>query len=134
MRSSTILSFKHFPKYIRTGSVFMGLILSLGCARGDNTAENSADNSARNQEHSKTAESQKDNDRDVAITQKIRQAITNDNAISTNGKNIKIITENGNVTLKGPVDTQQEKENIGNKAGLVSGVTKVDNQLEVKNP
>ena len=49
-----------------------------------------------------------------------------------NAKNVKIIARNGNITLKGPVDSQQEKETIGTKAGEIAGKNKVDNRLEVK--
>ncbi len=68
---------------------------------------------------------------DRAITQKIRQALMDDNFLSTNAKNIKIITVNGVVTLRGPVLNAQEKETIARKAMAVQGVIRVDNQLDV---
>ena len=49
-----------------------------------------------------------------------------------NAKNAKIIAQDGKITLKGPVDSQQEKDTIGAAAGEIAGKDKVDNQLEVK--
>ena len=49
-----------------------------------------------------------------------------------NAKNIKIIVREGKVMLRGPVDSQQEKDTIATKAGEIAGKDKVDNQLEVK--
>lgn len=74
---------------------------------------------------------QKENEMDRTITQKIRQAIVADNALSTNAKNIKIITANGIVTLRGPVNSDREKHEIARKASSVAGVRNVDNLLEV---
>ncbi len=51
---------------------------------------------------------------------------------SFSAKNIKIITVNGEVTLRGVVENEQEKMDIENRAKQVSGVTKVNNELEVK--
>ena len=55
-----------------------------------------------------------------------------DGSLSMNGKNVKIIAQDGKVTLKGPVDSQQEKETIASEAVEIAGKDKVDNQLEVK--
>jgi hyperosmotically inducible periplasmic protein len=70
---------------------------------------------------------------DRTITQNVRQAVTADDSISTNGKNVKIITVDGTVTLRGPVKSEQEKTNIAAKAQQIAGVKKVDNQLEIAN-
>ena len=52
--------------------------------------------------------------------------------MSVDARNIKIVTLNGAVTLRGPVDSQQEKDAIEGRAKNVGGVTSVDNQLEIK--
>ena len=65
------------------------------------------------------------------ITQNIRQAIVADDSLSTNGKNVKIITVDGTVTLRGPVKSEKRKSLIVAKAQQVAGVKKVDNQLEI---
>jgi osmotically-inducible protein OsmY len=77
---------------------------------------------------------QSNESRDVEITAEIRRAIVDDSAMSTNARNIKIITDKGAVTLRGVVDSQAEKTAIEEKAKAVSGVVSVDNQLEVKTP
>ncbi|MGH7241921.1 MAG: BON domain-containing protein [Phycisphaerales bacterium] len=69
---------------------------------------------------------------DIDITAAIRRAIMEDKSMSTNAQNCKIITEGGVTTLRGPVNSQSEKDAIEAKAKSVAGVTRVDNQLEVK--
>lgn len=68
---------------------------------------------------------------DRAITQKIRQSLMRDDALSMTAKNVKVITVNGVTTLRGPVKSETEKALIESKAKQVAGVTRVDNQLEV---
>jgi hyperosmotically inducible periplasmic protein len=93
----------------------------------DNTARNERDRSG----DTKTPGDQAENEADRAITQNVRQAITSDSSLSTNAQNVKIITQDGNVTLRGPVKSEQEKKEIEAKAKQVAGVKRVDNQLEV---
>lgn len=90
------------------------------------------DNTARNKAHANTADQQKENSSDREITQKIRQAIHSDDSLSTYAHNVKIITQNGAVTLKGPVHSEQEKEAVTSKAAEVVGKDKVTDQLTVK--
>jgi hyperosmotically inducible periplasmic protein len=93
----------------------------------DNTARNERDRSG----DTKTPGDQAENEADRAITQNVRQAITSDDALSTYAQNVKIITQDGNVTLRGPVKSEQEKKEIEAKAKQVAGVKRVDNQLEI---
>jgi hyperosmotically inducible periplasmic protein len=74
---------------------------------------------------------QSESEADRAITADVRRTITNDDTMSTSARNIKIITSNGVVTLRGPVASQAEKDVIEAKARTAKGVTQVDNQLEV---
>jgi hyperosmotically inducible periplasmic protein len=90
------------------------------------------DNSANNKMHRKTADQQMGDTPDRATTQKIRKAIIADKSLSMYGHNVKIITRNGAVTLKGPVHSQEEKDTIASKAAEVVGQDKVMNQLTVK--
>ena len=69
---------------------------------------------------------------DLKITQQIRQAVVADSSLSFTAKNVKIITSNGRVTLRGPVNSDQERQAIDASARKVAGATNVDNQLEVK--
>jgi hyperosmotically inducible protein len=66
-------------------------------------------------------------------TKKVRQALMADKSLSTYAHNVKIITQDGVVTLKGPVNSEEEKQNIASKAAEVVGsLDKVTNQLTVK--
>lgn len=74
------------------------------------------------------------NPADRAITQKIRKAIHEDTALSTYAHNVKIITQDGKVTLRGPVRSLDEKSNIEAKAEAVAGPGNVISQLEIAPP
>jgi osmotically-inducible protein OsmY len=95
----------------------------------DNTGRNVRDRNDQN----KTATDQSESEADRTISQNLRQAITADDSLSTNGKNVKIITIDGTVTLRGPVQSEKEKTVIGAKAQQIAGVKNVDNQLEITN-
>ena len=102
-------------------------------APSDSTeADNTKRNVAEENKNTDTAEKQSNNKDDLALTQKIRQEVMKNGSLSMNAKNIKIIVRKGKVMLRGPVDSQQEKDTIGTKAGEIAGKDKVDNQLEVK--
>jgi hyperosmotically inducible protein len=115
------------------------VIVGAGCSRDreapKTTAAVEADNTGRNvrdrNDATKTAEDQSENEADRTITQNIRKTINSDESLSTNAKNVKIITNDGIVTLRGPVKSEKEKMDIEAKAKQVSGVKRVDNQLEI---
>ena len=96
----------------------------------DNTKTNQRDRSA----NEPTADQQKDNRSDRDITQQIRRSIVNDKSLSTYAHNVKIVTQNGQVTLKGPVNSEDEKKAIEAKAAEVAGENKVSSELNVKAP
>jgi hyperosmotically inducible periplasmic protein len=94
-----------------------------------------ADNTAHNKDQeSPTADQQKTNPEDRATTQKIRKSIHDDSSLSTYAHNVKIITQNGKVTLRGPVRSEEEKNNIQSKAAAVAGEENVVNRLKVAPP
>ena len=91
------------------------------------------DNSARNADDSKaalTALDQGNSPQDISITTKVRQAVVADKDLSVNAKNVKIITRDGVVTLRGPVANVDERTRVGRIAGSLPEVQKVDNQPE----
>lgn len=94
----------------------------------DNTKVNQRDQNASES----TADQQKDNRSDREITRQIRQAIVKDKSLSTYAHNVKIITQGGQVTLKGPVRSDDEKRTVEAKAAEVAGENKVTDQLDVK--
>ena len=119
---------------------FLGCSKNNEVSKSDEPAQTAAvepDNSGRNVRDAdattKTPGDQSESEPDRTITQNVRQAVTADDSISTNGKNVKIITVDGTVTLRGPVKSEQEKTNIAAKAQQIAGVKKVDNQLEIAN-
>jgi hyperosmotically inducible periplasmic protein len=91
------------------------------------------DNSERNKGHKTTADQQSETASDRTITKNIRKALIADKSLSIYGHNVKIITRNGSVTLKGPVHTEDEKQKIVSKAAEVVGDPgKVNNEITVK--
>jgi hyperosmotically inducible periplasmic protein len=94
----------------------------------DNTAVNERDRSGETQ----TSGDQSNSSADLKITQAIRQALMKDGELSTTAKNVKIITNNGQVTLRGPVKNAQEKAKIDQLARSAAGGAKIDDQLDVK--
>jgi hyperosmotically inducible protein len=94
--------------------------------------DNTKRNSSEQNKDTDTAEKQSNSKDDLALTQKIRQAVMKDGSLSMNAKNVKIIAREGAISLKGPVDSQREKDTIATAAGEIAGKDKVDNQLEVK--
>jgi hyperosmotically inducible protein len=96
----------------------------------DNTGVNERDRS----DATMTPGDQGGSDADRDITRKIRRSLTSSDQLSTLAKNIKIITTNGKVTLRGPVNSEEEKKAIATAAEGVAGAGSVDNQLEVKTP
>ena len=93
--------------------------------------DNSGTNVRDRNDQTKTAGDQSESEADRTISQNIRQSLTSDDSLSTNGKNVKVITIDGKVTLRGPVKSDQEKAAIAAKAQQVAGVKNVDNQLEI---
>lgn len=79
-----------------------------------------------------TPENQSEVNVDIDTTRKIRQLLMQDDSLSSNAKNIKVITEEGGkVTLRGIVDTEDEKRKIESKVRRIDVITSVDNRLEV---
>jgi hyperosmotically inducible protein len=96
-------------------------------------AATSPDNSANNKSQAMTADQQSEASTDRALTQKIRKSIMADKSLSTYGHNVKVITKDGAVTLKGPVPSDDEKQKIGSLASdAAGGPDKITNQLMVK--
>lgn len=102
----------------------------------DTSTNPQADNTKINQRdrdtNEPTADQQKSNESDRNLTKEIRQSIEKDKSISTYGHNVKVITQNGMVTLKGPVRSEEEKKAIEAKAAEVAGADKVTDEMDVK--
>jgi osmotically-inducible protein OsmY len=95
-------------------------------------AQTAPDNTKQNQDHTTTADSQSNASADRVTTAKVRKAIVADKNLSTYAHNVKIITNNGQVTLKGPVKSEEEKQQIVSDASAVVSPENVTNQLTLK--
>jgi hyperosmotically inducible periplasmic protein len=95
----------------------------------------SADNTKINKRDSSptelTADQQGQTKEDIEITQKIRKAVVNDESLSINAQNVKIITIDRVVTLKGPVESEEEKMAIEEKAAQIAGKENVRNEIDI---
>lgn len=133
-----------FYKKFAIESLFLIGCLSLSVsmpahrAQGQQGSQQSPDNSKTNQRDrdktAPTADDQKMTPADRDLAKKIRSAIHDDKSLSTYAHNIKVIAREGKVTLKGPVRSEEEKNNIVAKATAVAGEGNVDDQLEIAPP
>ena len=97
-----------------------------------NVAADDSEQNQRDRDHQNlTPLDQSNKPADLEMTRNIRRALVKDDQLSTEAKNIKIITVNGAVTLRGPVKTDQEKAAIMEKAAQVAGDTNIHGQLQV---
>jgi hyperosmotically inducible periplasmic protein len=122
-------------------SVLTSAILALSCCAGtlhasqppqqSGTTQTAPDNSKQNKDQSPTADTQPNAKADRKTTAKIRKAIVADQGLSTYGHNVKIITTNGVVTLKGPVSSEDEKQKVAADAAAIIPADKITNELTV---
>ena len=97
----------------------------------DPNADNTGKNTRDRDDQSQTATDQSNDPADIKISADIRKKVVDDGSLSMMAKNVKIITVDGAVTLRGPVETDQEKAAIESHAKR-SGAKKISNELEVK--
>ena len=101
----------------------------------DATPQPSGDNSKVNQRDQNgsepTADQQKNNRSDLEITKEIRKSLIGDKSLSTYAHNVKVITQNGKVTLKGPVRSEEEKATVLSKAAQVAGQDNINDDISV---
>jgi hyperosmotically inducible protein len=129
---------KHFSKMAFMLVVGFMLTLASSVLRSQNSTntapapDNTKVNDRDRNKSEPTADQQKENRPDREITRDIRRSIMQDKSLSTYAHNIKIISQDGRVTLKGPVRSEEEKGAIEAKAAEIAGKDKVTSQLEVK--
>jgi osmotically-inducible protein OsmY len=99
-----------------------------GAGEADNTGRNVRDRDDK----TVTPPDQGGSAADRDVTAAVRRAIVDNDALSTNAQNVKIVTVNGVVTLRGPVETPNEKAIVAATAEKTQGVKRVENQLEIK--
>jgi hyperosmotically inducible periplasmic protein len=103
-------------------------------AGGQQPADNTKTNQRDRSQSEPTADQQKENSSDRALAQQVRRALVKDKSLSTYAHNIKVIAQNGVVTLKGPVHSDQEKQAIEAKAAeAAGGADKIKSEIDVAN-
>lgn len=123
-------------KSILSSAMLIAFTLITSAAVAENSTKTKADNSAVNARDTKalTADEQsKGSDRDVEITRQIRKSVVDQKELSTYAKNVKIITVGGKVVLRGPVNSEAEKNIVKQQADKIAGSQNVKNELEVVN-
>ncbi len=131
-----VISIKLSRLLLSLGSlIFCVSLIAAPPPRYQDPQQPAPDNTKTNKDQAPpTADNQKMNSSDRAITQKIRKSIHEDTSLSTYAHNIKVITQDGKVTLRGPVRSEEEKNNLQAKAVAVAGEENVTNQLEIAPP
>jgi osmotically-inducible protein OsmY len=101
-------------------------------SRDDRKADNTGVNKRDREAGEPTADQQKNNQADLDLTARIRRTLVMDESLSTYAHNVKIIAENGKVTLKGPVRSEAEKASVEKRAGEIAGAANVRSEIEIK--
>ncbi len=96
------------------------------------TADNTKVNQRDRSETEPTADRQKENPADRQLAQQIRRALVKDKSLSSNAHNVKVIAQDGIVTLKGPVNSESEKQAVEAKAAQIAGSDKVTSDIQVR--
>jgi hyperosmotically inducible protein len=118
-----------------SAGLLIGVSMPAGTPRPQDQQQPAADNTKANKDNSlPTADQQKMNPADRDLTKKIRASINSDKSLSTYAHNIKIISQDGKVTLRGPVRSEDEKATIESKATAIAGPNSVTNMLDVAPP
>lgn len=110
-----------------TGALALSSLPLAAQTPADNTKVNARDRAKT----AKTADQQKENATDRTLSQQIRKALMADKSLSTYAHNVKVIAVGGQVTLKGPVRSDEEKKTVEAKALEVAGAGHVTNQMSV---
>jgi osmotically-inducible protein OsmY len=123
---------------LASAALLGGAVCTVNAASSDympSTDKSAADNSAQNvrdrDSNTMTPMDQSNKPEDIDLTRRVRQAVESDSNLSTDAKNVKIITVDGVVWLRGPVKTTEEKAEIARAAHRIAGAHNVHDQLEI---
>jgi hyperosmotically inducible periplasmic protein len=123
--------YQHRSRQILCAIVVISVLLAPASALAQTPADNTKVNTRDRAKGAVTADQQKENASDRELTQKIRRALMQDKTLSSYAHNVKVIAQGGQVTLKGPVRTEEEKKTVETKAAEVAGAGHVTNQMSV---
>jgi hyperosmotically inducible periplasmic protein len=128
--------FTNTIRVLAAGCVLLGGAVALPAQQNESGAPAAPDNTGVNKRDrarsEPTADQGKNNASDRELMQRVRRALMDDKSLSSYAHNVKIIAQNGKVTLKGPVRSDQEKSTIESKANEVAGAGNVTSELTVK--
>src|SRR5581483_5425318 len=119
--------------YVLSLALLAAMPIGPARAAGPYAPDNTGINVRNRNSPAMTAGQQSNSSGYLALTRRIRKSIMKDHSLSMMAKNVKIVSANGDVTLRGPVKTETEKSTVMAKAQAVAGVDRVNDQLEVKN-
>ena len=124
--------YQHRLKQVVNAMFFTGALTALAIpAIAQTAADNTKVNTRDQNKGEVTADQQKENAGDREIAKKIRQSLINDKGLSTYAHNVKVVVQGGQVTLKGPVRSEDEKKVVEAKAIEVAGAGHVKNEISV---
>ena len=123
--------YQHRRRRILRAIVVISVLLAPASALAQTPADTTKVNTRDRAKGAVTADQQKENASDRELTQKIRRALMQDKTLSSYAHNVKVIAQGGQVTLKGPVRTEDEKRTVETKAAEVAGAGHVINQMSV---
>ena len=123
--------YQHRCRRILRAIVVISVLLAPASALAQTPADNTKVNTRDRAKGAVTADQQKENASDRELTQKIRRALREDKTLSSYAHNVKIVAQGGQVTLKGPVRTEDEKRTVETKAAEVAGAGHVTNEMSV---
>lgn len=120
-----------FQRFVLAAAVVGFFVIPTAVASAQTPPDNSKVNTRDRSKGAQTADQQKENATDRELTRSIRRALTNDKGLSSYAHNVKIISQGGQVTLKGPVRSEDEKRVVEAKATEVAGKGHVTDQMSV---
>lgn len=113
--------------------IFLGATLAVANDSRDTVAPNNTKMNERDRNEKKVTpmDQMKGSKNDVRITQLVRKELMDHEELSVDAQNVKIVTLDGVVTLRGPVKSEQEKQTVSACAKGVAGAANVKNELEI---
>jgi hyperosmotically inducible periplasmic protein len=120
-------------KIVSTTACFMVSMTSMTIAIAQDTpkADNTAQNKGATRRSAVTAQKQGNSKSDIAVLAELRKTVVADRDLSMDAKNVKILYHRGLATLRGPVDSEEEKTKVYELIKASNGVTSVKNLLTV---
>lgn len=123
---------QHRGRRVVLALAVVGALLGPAFSAGAQTAADNTKVDKRDRaKDAATADQQKENGRDRELARNIRRALMDDKSLSTYAHNVKVVAQDGQVTLKGPVRTEDEKTAVEAKATEVAGAGHVTNQISI---